>query len=119
MSEFDSSKRKRPSQYDVRCPDGFTCCGWRRVNPGGYVRFQFDRHYHEELAEYVGRYVWVEINDGWATSVRVYPYRHARYFVYAFNEKEFKESTCSYCGAATHADEAACLECGKTKEHMR
>lgn len=63
----------RPSQRDVKCPDGFTCYGWRRVNKGGYVRFAHGRHYHEELSGMVGQYVWVTLDDPWALHVNVHP----------------------------------------------
>lgn len=64
---------KRPREHDTKCPDGFTCYGWRIVRKGGYVRFSKARHYHEELLQFVGMWVYVMLDDPWGCNVAIYP----------------------------------------------
>lgn len=59
--------------HDGKAPDGFTLNGWRQVRAGGYVRMQGVRRYHAKLAEWVGQWVFAEIQDGWAVNVCVWP----------------------------------------------
>lgn len=63
----------RPREYDTKCPDGFTCYGWRRVNKGGYVRFSHGQHFHDDLLPLVGKYVYVTLADMWGSEVDIWP----------------------------------------------
>lgn len=49
--------------YDVKCPDGFTTNGWRKVCKKGYVNFQKEKRFAPEFLEYKGMYVFMEISD--------------------------------------------------------
>jgi hypothetical protein len=81
-------------EHDTKCPDGFVCYGWRRVNKGGYVRFSGGRHYHENLTEYVGKFVYVTLRDMWGINVDVWingPFKNP--CISTFNENAWKELT--------------------------
>jgi len=62
----------RPRESDTRCPDGFACYGWRRVCAGGYVRWYGHRYYSDDLKQYVGLFVWVEISDWLAIELDIF-----------------------------------------------
>ena len=59
--------------HDAKAPDRFTVNGWRQVHKGGYVRFLGAKHFHNTLADWVGLWVFVELDDGWAVNVNVWP----------------------------------------------
>lgn len=59
--------------HDQKAPDGFIVNGWRQIHKGGYVRMHGTRHYHAKFAEWVGLWVFVEIDDGWAVNVNAWP----------------------------------------------
>lgn len=67
------ARDKRPHEYDQKCPDGFTCSGWRRVNKGGYVRFSHGQHYHSDLLPLFGKFVYVTLADMWGSKVDIWP----------------------------------------------
>lgn len=60
-------------QSDKKCPDGFTCEGWRKIHKGGYVRFCGDKHYHKLFQNWIGMWVYVQLEDCWGINVGVYP----------------------------------------------
>lgn len=59
--------------HDAKALDGFTVGGWRRVSKGGYVRLAKGKHFHETMAGWVGKWVYVEVRDCWAVNVNVWP----------------------------------------------
>lgn len=65
-------KPTRP-RHDTKCPDGFTCYGWRQVHKGGYVRFAHNKHFHDDLAQWAGMWVYVTLADMWGCDVDVWP----------------------------------------------
>lgn len=76
--------------HDTKCPDGFTCEGWRRISAGGYVRFQHGRHYHADFARHVGQWVFVVLDDPRGINVDAWldaPYRGEK--VKCANEKDW------------------------------
>ncbi|MBC3871763.1 hypothetical protein [Undibacterium oligocarboniphilum] len=82
----------RPNRHDQKCPDGFVCNGYRRINKGGYVRFSSDRHYHVELAKYVGEWVFVELDDPYGIHVNIWlnkPWQSGVRPLAAYNEREW------------------------------
>lgn len=62
----------RPRESDTRCPDGFACYGWRRIARDGYVLWYGRRYYDEELKQWAGLFVWVEISDWLASALDVF-----------------------------------------------
>lgn len=78
--------------HDQKAPDGFTVNGWRKVHKGGYVRMVHGRHYHTDLAQWVGKWVFVEIDDGWAIHANVWPdepWKDTRTMLRCSNEEEW------------------------------
>jgi hypothetical protein len=67
------SVKPNSPRHDAKCPDGFTCYGWRQVHKGGYVRFARARYYHEDLAQWAGLWVYVTLADYLAIDVDVWP----------------------------------------------
>lgn len=79
---------------DGKAPDGFVVNGWRKICKGGYVRFNLDKHYHEDFANWVGEWVFLEISDPWAVHVDCWPDRpwgDSKNRIRCFNEKEWLE----------------------------
>ncbi|QSB02000.1 hypothetical protein JWZ98_03290 [Methylomonas sp. EFPC1] len=71
--EFPGVKSRRPDDADGKCPDGYTCNGWRQIHKGSYVRFNCHRYFAEELKELSGLWVFVSIADMWTGSVEIWP----------------------------------------------
>lgn len=66
-----SRKPNFPS-CDTRCPDGYPCYGWRQIHKGGYVRWQRQRYYHDDLKLLAGLWVYVTIADWLAIEVEIW-----------------------------------------------
>ena len=58
---------------DTKCPDGFACYGWRQVHKGGYVNWYGSKYWHEDLAQWAGMWVYIEISDWLAIELDVFP----------------------------------------------
>ena len=52
-------------------PDGMVSGDWRKVRPGGRVKF-LGWWQSDKLKEYVGKWVWCEVNEYWHTATEVY-----------------------------------------------
>ena len=63
---------RRPKDCDRRCPDGFVAEGWRKVFPGGYIKFANDKHYHSDLIEYTGKWFFVSLNNWTGNAIDVW-----------------------------------------------
>lgn len=66
------TQRPRYPKSDTKCPDGFACYGWRQVHKGGYVNWYGRKFWHEELAQWAGMWVWIEIADWLAIDLNVF-----------------------------------------------
>lgn len=67
------SRRPLHPKSDTKCPDGFACYGWRQVHKGGYVNWYGHRYYCDDLAQWAGMWVYIEISDWLASELDVYP----------------------------------------------
>lgn len=78
--------------HDGKAPDGFTVNGWRRICAGGYVRFAKCRYYHEKFKDWVGQWVFVELDDCWAINVNVWPdapWKDSKTLLFCTNERDW------------------------------
>jgi hypothetical protein len=68
-----SCKPANAAKSDTRCPDGFSCYGWRQIHRGGYVRWYHSKYYADEFKQWEGLWVYIEISDCFAIGLDVFP----------------------------------------------
>lgn len=109
----------RPSRYDPprvwhdgKAPDGFLINGWRRITKGGYVRFGRCNHYHPRFRDWVGLWVFVELDDCWGVNVNVWPdepWKDSRTMLACSNEKAwFSDDPVGAAKASRRRPERVC-----------
>lgn len=128
---------------DIKAPDGFLLGGLRRVRADGTILFQ--RGYWQAPKEWAGEKVWVHCTDSGAGDLDAAPpgtvsfyrarlelltiscprtdrpdakpgWRRAETKAWFARSQQSDFEICKACGGETHKQEAACIECGTTKE---
>ncbi len=140
MGEIMSHRK----HYDIKAPDGFLLGGLRLVHKDGTILFQ--RGYWQAPKDWAGEKVWVHCTEGGAGDLdaahpgfHIYHartmrpprtvmcprtkrpdakpgIRNERNKAWFARSQQSDYETCKACGGETHKQEAACIECGTTKE---
>lgn len=94
MPYAERPMRGRHPWYDQKAPDGYTVNGWRKIAQDGSIKFGHTRHYHESFKEWVGLYVFIEIDDPYGINVFAWPgmpWKNSREMLRCANEEDWKK----------------------------